>query len=81
MSGVPQRDRSRDAVDAVANAIWPLVDLSTDEARDELRRDVRRGLATLVALARDGDEWVSGHDLIVRVGALVVAASDEGWNS
>lgn len=31
-------------VDTVADAIWPLAGLSSDEARDELRRDVRRGL-------------------------------------
>jgi hypothetical protein len=33
-----------EAVETVANAIWPLDGLSSDEARDELRRDVWRGL-------------------------------------
>jgi hypothetical protein len=31
-------------IDPIADAIWPLDELSGDDARDELRRDVRRGL-------------------------------------
>jgi hypothetical protein len=31
-------------VERAANEIWPLADLSSDEARDELRRDTRRAL-------------------------------------
>jgi hypothetical protein len=34
-----------EAVDEAANAIWPLDGLSTDEARDELRRDTRNGMS------------------------------------
>lgn len=34
----------RAQIDKMADAIWPLDDLSSDEARDELRRDVERGL-------------------------------------
>lgn len=41
-------------VEAMANEIWPLDNLSSDEARDDLRRDVRRGLiAAAAALDRD----------------------------
>lgn len=32
-------------IEAAAEEIWPLDDLSTDQARDELRRDVERALA------------------------------------
>lgn len=31
-------------IEKIADNIWPLADLSSDEARDELRRDVERGL-------------------------------------
>jgi broad specificity phosphatase PhoE len=67
-------DDKREVIDAVANAIWPLDDLSTDAAREDLRRDVTRGLEAIVTLAQDDDAWVSGHDLCIRVGALVCEA-------
>lgn len=44
-------------VEACANEMCPLDDLSTDEARDELRRDTRRGLAAAVA-ALERDELI-----------------------
>jgi hypothetical protein len=49
----------------------------TDQRESEA---VLAALRRIVEQARGDDEWVSGHDLIVRVGAIVLdtLASDEG---
>lgn len=39
------------AIDAAADVIWPLENLSSDEAREELRADVRKALAAAMNVA------------------------------
>lgn len=43
-----------------------------DDYRGVVRASETSVLRAIVEQARGGDDWVSGHDLIVRVGAIVL---------
>lgn len=45
-------DITNDLVERAANEIWPLENLSSDEARDELREDTRRALVAALTATR-----------------------------
>lgn len=48
------------AVERACEEIWPLANLSTEDARDELRQDMRRALAA-AAMSREGSSTTTAE--------------------
>jgi hypothetical protein len=66
---------------AQAPRVWLRADAAEDivlELALRMPEATKRILERVVEAARGGDEWVSGHDLEVRIGAIVMRTV--GWS-